>query len=236
VASTVIPDQTIPSNPRQSAIITRQEQLLTNNTTSNLTPNQTSTNINALANEFQLHPSFQSLLARFSTDPTQTMIAADNLNLSAPHTNIPPVTNFNSHIIITQPETENHQTTSLPNQTFIFNSQPTINAMSAISTDSPIHTLRKTPGPLTIQYQNKNNVDPKPTRPDPYNPRKQKNPPRSNPTQNPSESEKTQDEHHDMELQCDKKRRREDDSSSTTTTTSQSFLTAGPGRQDCRDQ
>jgi hypothetical protein len=221
------------SNPRQTALITRQQQSLANNTTLIPMPTQPN-NINVSANDFQLHPSFQSLLARFSTEPTQAIITPDNLKLSAPHPNIPPVTHNNSHITLTQSETTVNQTQLLPNQTFVFNSQPNLNAMSATPTAPPNHTHRNPP--LTIQHRTKTNTDPNLTRP--TQPKKIKNnPPRSNPTHNPHEPEKTHDEHNDMELQCDKKRRRDENSSSTTNySISQSFLTAGPGRQDCRDQ
>jgi hypothetical protein len=235
VSSTVTPAQANLSNTHHSAIITRQEHLLANNTTSIPMPTQALTSINVPVTDFQIHQSFQSLLARFSNDPTQAMIAADNLKHSAPHSNIPPDTNINSPIIITQPETEIHHTKSLPNQTFTFNSQPTINAMSAKPTIPPVQTLRKPPGTLTIHNQHKAKSDPNPARP--IQPNKLKiNPPRPCLTRNPHEPEKTQDEQQEMEVQCDKKRRRDENSSSIATTNSQSFLTAGPGRQDCRDQ
>jgi hypothetical protein len=235
VAHTAIPNQSNPSNPLQAALITRQEQLLATNTIAKHTPNHDLTNLNDSVNQFQLNPSFQSLLARVTSDPIPTIIAADNLNISDPTNNILSVTNINSPLVTTQKETAIPKTSSLPNNTFTFNSQQPINDMSANSSKPIYSNPRTTPNLLTIRYPDQNISDPKPTRP--IQPKKTKNnPPKKYPTRNLAEPAKTQTEQEDMETQFEKKRRREDDSSSVTTTKPQSFLTAGPGSQACRDQ
>jgi hypothetical protein len=103
VAHTAIPSQTQLSNPLQSALITRQEQLLANNTSANLTPNHDLNKGNVSVNQFQLSPSFQSLLAHVTRDPTSTINTADNLNIPDPTNNILSVTTINSPLAITQP-------------------------------------------------------------------------------------------------------------------------------------
>jgi hypothetical protein len=67
----------------------------------------------------------------------------------------------------------------------------------------------------------------------PIQPKKSKNYP---PKTKPSGPEKTQKEQTDMEVQSEKKRRRDDATSLNSSMASQSFLTAGPGSQVCRDQ
>jgi hypothetical protein len=235
VASFAVPIHSNSSNPLHSAIITRQEQLLPINTIPNPTRLQSLTNHKDSDNQFKVHPTFQSLLAQLSTDPPHPIMTADNLNVSAPHKTGPPVTNINSSTSNNHTVTDSHQSLSLPNQTFTFNSQPAINSLSAQLTEPDINSLHKTPGPLTIKYPSKNKTDPKPTRF--TQPKKPKNnPPRNNPTRDSPDSEKTQAELEDMELQCDKKRRRDDDNSLIATKNPQPFLTAGPGSQACRDQ
>jgi hypothetical protein len=235
VASIAVPTHSNSANPLHSAIITRQDQLLPINTNPNLTRLQSLTNHNASANQFKVHPTFQSLLAQFSTDPTPSIMTADSLNVSAPHKNVPPVTIINPPIPNNHTVTETQQPLSLPNQAIIFNSQPAIKSLSATVTEPTINSLHKTPGPLTIKYPSKNNIVPKPTRS--IQPKKPKNnPSKKNPTWNSPDSEKTQADLEDMELQCDKKRRREEDNSLIATKNPQPFLTAGPGSQACRDQ
>jgi hypothetical protein len=231
VATGANPGPSISPNPFQLTLTTRQEQSLATNATPNTTPNQALTNINDSANHYQIHPSFQTLLARVSTDPTPIITTADNLKLIVPSNNTPSTTTINSPIITPQHFTKTSTTISSPNHSFTFNSQPTLIALSATSSNPTNENHRITPNPLIARNPIKHGLDPKMTRP--IQPKKSKNYP---PKTKPSGPEKTQKEQTDMEVQSEKKRRRDDATSLNSSMASQSFLTAGPGSQACRDQ
>jgi hypothetical protein len=226
------------SNPSQPAIMTRQDQSLAIN--ANLahtqpTPHQNAPANNAPANKFQINPSFQSLLARFSQENPPAFIAADSIQSQFPTINIPPGNISDLPLITSQPETEILKAKLLPNQSFTFNSQSTINSQQNKNLSQTKQLTGPNPNPFDPMPLLKPVTDPKLTRP-----KKPKTyPKKPNPTQNPSKPEKSQAEQEDMVTHSEKKRRRREvtcTNNSSTTEASKHFLTAGPGSQACRDQ
>jgi hypothetical protein len=212
--------------------MTRQDQSLAINST--LTHTQPMPNQNAPANNFHINPTFQSLLARFSQENPQAFITADSIQSQIPILNIPPGDKADLSLITSQPKTDPHKATLLPNQPFTFNSQSSINSQQTQNLDQTKNSNGPTMNPFTQMILPKPVTDPKSTR----TKKPKTNPKKTNPTQNPSNPEKSQEQYDDMVMQSEKKRRREVTctKNSSTIEASEHFLTAGPGRQACRDQ
>jgi hypothetical protein len=167
-----------------------------------------------------ISPTFQISNA-FSTSHT-----ADNI--------LTPYPLLNSPIIISQPETDTHNSQSFPHQIMTFTSQP-----------DPQHSILKTTRSARANSKNLSVTrtittpmpDPILTRTRPEKKTKQTitMPKPTQPLTKPSpETEKLVD----METQSEKKRRREEETSvnNDQSQATEHFLTAGPGSQDCRDQ
>jgi hypothetical protein len=218
-------------NPKPAAIMTRQAPSLPIN---DLSQQQLSTNQNPPNNQYHVHQSFQSLLTRVAKESAHPFTAADNNITPLPIINSPLIPTSDLSIITAKPVTEIHKTTLFPNQTFTFNSQPTINSLSANNLVQENNPNRPTLKQISTRILPDLAIDPKSTRPK----KPKNNPTKPNPTHNRTETESTQKEQEDMEIQSDKKRRREElkFTSAITSEVSEHFLTAGPGSQACRDQ
>jgi 14-3-3 protein epsilon len=162
-------------NPHQAAIMTRQDQSFPIN---DLSQQQLSANQNA--STYQLHPSFQSLLARFAKDSSTNFNAADNSFTSLPNINSPPATNSDLPIITAQPVTETHKTNLFPNQPFTFNSRPAINTLSENNLVQTNNPNRPKPDPANTRLLPELVNDPKSTRPK----KPKNNPKKPHPTHN----------------------------------------------------
>jgi hypothetical protein len=128
-------------NPNNSTIMTRQDQSLPINDLSHITP---PANHNASTNQFHLHSSFQSLLARFAQESSTAFNVADNIITLLPNIHIPSGANVDLPIITSQLGTEIHKANLLPNQAFTFNSRPTFNDQS----DNNHVQTKNSPGPI----------------------------------------------------------------------------------------
>jgi hypothetical protein len=153
------------------------------------------------------------------------------------HIYSPSLNNNDIPKILSQTLTVSNNNKSLPNHSMIFNSQP--------SQQGPPHatpTNHKNPrGPAKHNPATRTNKSAQPE-PSVTQPRPDKKPKSSNPVfdpnQNPIPGTLSQKDAQDMEIQGEKKRRREEEVSSVGKNSEgiDHFLTAGPGRQDCRDQ
>jgi hypothetical protein len=156
----MIQSQTHVSN--QAAIMTRQDQSLPIN---DLSQHQLSATQNASTNQYQLHPSFQSLLARFAQESSKAINVADITITPVPSINSPSATNSDLSIITAQPVTETHKTNLFPNQPFTFNSRPAINSLSDNNLDQTNNSNRPNPDPFSTRILPVPVHDPKSTRP-----------------------------------------------------------------------
>jgi hypothetical protein len=217
--------------PHQAAIITRQHQSLPIN---DLSQQHNTANQNAPTNQFQFHPSFQSLLARFAQESSNTINTADNTITPMPIINPLSATNSDLAVIPVQSVTETHKSNSSPNKPFTFNSKPAFNYVTNNNLVQSKNQNRPTHDPINTRILSEPNPDPKSTRPK----KPKNNPKKTNPTRTSSEPTGTQEEKEDMETQIDKKRRREEMkiTGATSSELSDHFLTAGLGSQACRDQ
>jgi hypothetical protein len=217
--------------PHQDTIMTRQTQSLPIN---DLSQQHNSANQNVSTNQFQLHSSFQSLLARFAQESPTTFNTADNITTPLSSINSLSATNSDLAVITAQPVTETHKPNLFPNKPFTFNSKPAINSLTNNNLVQTNNQNRPTHDPINSRILSAPIIDPKSTRPK----KPKNNPKKANPTVTRSEPAGTQEEKEDMETQIDKKRRREEMKVTgvTSSALSDHFLTAGPGSQACRDQ
>jgi 14-3-3 protein epsilon len=167
----------------------------------------------------------------------QPFKSATTTNNSLTHLYSPSIHNNDLSIVLSQPITDHNNDQSLPNQSIIFTSHS--NTTAPLKSKSTTHKVTR--------GQNKTNPANRTTkinRPEPANiqPRPDKKTKPANPThdphQNPIPPSLKLQESQIMEIQGEKKRRREDEASTIdqSSASDDSFLTAGPGSQDCRDQ
>jgi hypothetical protein len=165
---------------------------------------------------------------------------ADTKNKTLNHLYSPSFSNNNLPIILSQTITESIIDQLLPNNALIFNSQPNTNMKAPPKFPSTNHKALRS-GPTKHNPVTRTS---KINKPDPSNtkPRPDKKPKSSNPThdphQNPFPDALLLNVTQNLEVQGEKKRRREDEAEASDKQSdgTDSFLTAGPGSQDCRDQ
>jgi hypothetical protein len=161
-----------------------------------------------------------------------------NTNLSHPFdiSNIySSVTNNQFHpIFLNQPETDNTNPQSLTSQILSFSSQPLTRAPQSIKPANHKSSRASTHKSVITRPTSHTNPDPILTR---IGPEKEQKKPKPNPTLTQPNPVSTLVTPEDMVTQVEKKRRRENDSvEAEKLKEAESFLTAGPGSQACRDQ
>jgi hypothetical protein len=172
-----------------------------------------------------------------STNSPHLIKPADTKNNTLTHLYSPSFSNNDLPIILSQAITEPIIDQLMPNNSLIFNSQP--------NTQTPQKLLptnhKASRGP---HKQNPVTRPSKINRPEPSNtqsrPDKKSKPskPTHDPKQNPIPGDLMLNVTQNLEVQGEKKRRREDEAATVDKNSegADSFLMAGPGSQDCRDQ